>query len=151
MRPGRAPTLQLRAPASVSFGAEKGSLGQGSREGGRGAEPAQPFAGAAGGRGLAAGMEGATTACAAPRGGEVALRSTARHGSVARRGTAWHGTECSLGCPWCVGIKRESVHFHGSSGAGADPARLDAPSSGPTLRQRGTGLRNELTEQNQAA
>lgn len=67
--------------------------------------------------------------------------------SVAQLGTA----RCSLGCPRSVGTDRGSTRFHGSGGAGADPARLDAPSPGPTLRQRGTGLRNELTEQNQAA
>lgn len=111
MRPGRAPTLQLRAPASVSFGAEKGSLGQGSREGGRGAEPAQPFAGAAGGRGLAAGMEGATTACAAPRGGEVALRSTARHGSVALRGTAWHSVARHRVLPGMPLVRRDKTRI----------------------------------------
>lgn len=45
MRPGRAPTLQLRAPASVSFGSRKGSPGQGSREGAEALSPPIPLLG----------------------------------------------------------------------------------------------------------
>lgn len=48
MSPGRAPTLQLRAPASVSSGTGKGSLGQGSREGAEAPSPPSPLWGCRG-------------------------------------------------------------------------------------------------------
>lgn len=156
MSPGRAPTLQLRAPASVSSGTGKGSLGQGSREGAEALSPPMPLLGLQGFGVSLGGWKEAELLVQLPdvgwaERGVGRWLCAAQLGMTAWHSMAWHGTTCSLGCPWSIGTIHESLRFHGTSRTGADSARLDAPSPGPTLRQRGTGLRNELTEQNQAA
>lgn len=92
MRPGRAPTLQLRAPASVSFGSGKRSLGQGSREGAEALSPPIPLLGLQEvGVSLVGGWKETKLLVQLPAFGWAEGWEMVQHGSAWQCGTAWHG------------------------------------------------------------